>query len=224
MNHGPQVTETQQNTDLKFVNLVSNAKKIAIVPSKTAGIDAFSAACGLFKTLKSMEKGVYFIYTSKIPEGCNDLISSEELTSDVFERELLVSIDYSETPAAKVHYSTENDVLYLKVKPIDKNFNLSRVSAEIKGFDFDLVITVGATSLQDLGQIYNELQSDFDRATIVNIDNTELNTKYGSLNIIDSSVEGLSLLMLKKFTEWGFNVSKQVAKAFLTGISHRDAN
>jgi nanoRNase/pAp phosphatase (c-di-AMP/oligoRNAs hydrolase) len=212
MNHGPQTTEIQQNTDLKFVNLVSNAKKIAIVPSKIAGIDAFSAACGLFKTLKSIEKSVYFIYTSKIPEACNDLISSDELTSDVFERELLVSIDYSETPAAKVHYSTEDDVLYLKVKPIDKNFNLSRVSAEIKGFDFDLV------------QIYNELQSDFDRATIVNIDNTELNTRYGSLNIIDPLAEGLSLLMLKKFTEWGFNVSKQVAKAFLTGISHRDAN
>ena len=224
MNHGPQINEAQLNTGLKVPSLIEGAKKIAIIPSKIADVDAFAAACGIYKSLKSLEKNVSFVYTGKIPEACAELITTAELTSDVFERELLVSIDYSETPAAKVHYSTENDVLYLKVKPIDKNFDLSRVGASIRGFDFDLVITIGAQSLEDLGQIYSELHSEFDKSTIINIDNTELNTKFGKVNVIDSSVDGLSLLVFQKFIEWKYPVNKHIAKAFLTGISHRNTN
>jgi len=224
MNHGPQINVEQVNTDLEVTFLIEKAKKIAIIPSKVAGVDAFASACAVYKSLKALDKNVSFIYTGKIPESCVDLITPAELTSDVFERELLVSIDYSETPAAKVHYSTENDVLYLKVKPIDKNFDLSRVGAEIKGFDFDLVITLGVQSLEDLGQIYSELHTEFDKATIINIDNTELNTKFGKVNVIDNSVDGLSLLVFQKFIEWKYPVNKQIAKAFLTGISHRNTN
>jgi nanoRNase/pAp phosphatase (c-di-AMP/oligoRNAs hydrolase) len=202
--------------------LIANAAHIAIIPSKIAGVDAFSAACGLYRALKGADKQVSFIYTGKVPDGCTALISQDELTSDVFERELVVSIDYSETPAARVHYSTENDILYLKVKPIDKNFNLSRVNAQIKGFNFDLVITVGATSLEDLGQVYTELKDSFSSSSILNIDNTGLNKSYGKINVIDTSIDSLSLLILGKLVEWGYPLSQKAAKSLLTGITSRN--
>lgn len=206
----------------EIISAITGANHIAIIPSKVAGADAFSAACGLFRSLKAMEKNVSFVYTGKIPESCSDLISPDELTSDVFERELLVSIDYSETPAARVHYSTENDILYLKVKPIDKNFNLGRVKSEIKGFNFDLVITIGAQQMEDLGQIYSELKDSFSVSSILNIDNTSLNKSYGKLNVIDASIDSLSLLVLQKLVEWSFPLPKRTAKSLLTGITSRN--
>lgn len=217
-----QMNETKVNNDVSVKETINSAKKIAIIPSMIAGVDAFSAACGMYKSLKEIDKDVSFVYTAKIPDECMELISSEEITSDVFERELLVSIDYSETPAARVHYSTEGDVLHLKVKPIDKNFDLSRVTSTIRGFNFDLVITIGAQSLEDLGQIYSELETEFSNSKVINIDNTELNTYYGKLNVIDATVDGLSLLALQKFVEWKYPVSKKAATAFLTGITHRN--
>ena len=220
--HGPQLDAEQLNKNISITSLLDKANHVAIIPSKIAGVDAFCAACGIYRSLKTLDKEVSFIYTGKIPDACEGLISSDELTSDVFERELVVSIDYSETPAARVHYSTENDILYLKVKPIDKEFNLSRVHSEIKGFNFDLVITIGAQSLEDLGQIYTELGDSLDRSSVLNIDNTELNTKFGKINIVDASVDSLSLLVLKKFIEWKYPVNQRAAKSFLTGITSRN--
>lgn len=219
MNETQKTEQTYKKEEI--LSLIESANHIAVIPSKVAGADAFSASCGLYRSLKSMEKNVSLVYTGKIPDGCTDLISQDELTSDVFERELLVSIDYSETPAARVHYSTENDILYLKVKPIDKNFNLSRVKSEIKGFNFDLVITVGAQQLEDLGQIYTELKDSFSLSSILNIDNTSLNKNFGKLNIVDVAADSLSLLVLQKLVEWKYPLPKRSAKSLLTGITSR---
>jgi len=217
-------TTEKLNKNLEITSLIEGANHIAIIPSKVAGADAFSAACGIYRSLKSLEKQVSFIHTGKIPDACVDLIAADELTSDVFERELLVSIDYSETPAARVHYSTENDILYLKIKPIDKNFSLSRVKSEIKGFNFDLVITIGAQYLEDLGQVYTELKDSFSSSTILNIDNTSLNSNYGKFNLVDATMDSLSLLVLQKLVEWKYPMPKRTAKSLLTGITSRSVD
>jgi len=204
------------------VGIVNSSNKIAVIPSKTAGLDAFAAGVGLYKMLKKMEKNVSFVYTGSIPKGCEDLLPNEEISSDIFERELMVSINYSNTPAAKVHYSTENDVLYLKVKPIDKEFNLNRVKSQIRGFDFDLVFTVGAQEMRDFGQTYRELKEEFDSAKIINVDNTDKNARFGFINAVDPYASSLSLLMLRKSVEWKLNLGADAAKSFLLGISNKE--
>ena len=197
---------------------IDKANSIAIVPSKINGADAYSAGCGLYKSLKILDKKVSFIHTHKVPEGCEHLLTQEELINDIFERELHVSIDYSQTPAARVHYSTENDVLHLKVKPIDKNFDLSRVKATIKGFNFDLVIVIGATELEDLGQIYHELKESFNLSSIINIDHSSLNKHYGKVNLIDNTKDSISTLMLQTISKLNYPLTDNIAKCFLTGL------
>jgi nanoRNase/pAp phosphatase (c-di-AMP/oligoRNAs hydrolase) len=214
--------EDYKNVSRKVIELIEKAQKIAVVPSKVSGPDAFCAGVGLYHMLKEKEKNVFLIYTGKIPEGFEDLIKEEEITSDIFERNLAVSIDYSQTPAAKVHYSTENDVLSLKIGPVDKNFRLDRVRSEIKGFEFDLVFTIGASELEDFGQVYHELESEFQRAKIVNIDNTNYNSRFGSVSILDTLSDSLSLLVLQESVLWGLKVGKKAGKALLAGITHRE--
>lgn len=214
--------EDYKNGSKKVMELIEKAQKIAIVPSKVSGPDAFCAGVGLYHMLKEKEKNVSLIYTGKIPEGFENLIKEEEITSDIFERNLVVSIDYSQTPAAKVHYSTENDVLSLKIGPVDKNFRFDRVRSEIKGFEFDLVFTIGASELEDFGQVYHELESEFQRAKIVNIDNTDYNSRFGSVSILDTLSDSLSLLVLQESVLWGLKVGKKAGKALLAGITHRE--
>jgi len=214
--------EDYKNGSKKVVELIEKAQKIAIVPSKVSGPDAFCAGVGLYYMLKEKEKNVSLVYTGRVPEGFEDLIKEEEITSDIFERNLVVSIDYSQTPAAKVHYSTENDVLSLKIGPVDKNFRLDRVRSEIKGFEFDLVFTIGASELEDFGQVYHELESEFQRAKIVNIDNTDYNSRFGSVSILDTLSDSLSLLVLQESVLWGLKVGKKAGKALLAGITHRE--
>jgi nanoRNase/pAp phosphatase (c-di-AMP/oligoRNAs hydrolase) len=211
-----------ESSSKKALELIENAKHIAIVPSKVAGADAFSAAVGLYHMLCAKEKDVTLIYPGKIPDVCAGIIEKEQTTTDIFSRELMVTIDYSETPAAKVHYSTEADVLTLKVSPVNKHFDLSRVKSSIIGFDFDVVFTIGVLEAHDLGQTYIELQEEFRNAKVINIDNTDKNLKYGFINVIDSTADSLSMVIYKSAVQWGLVPNTKAAKALLTGMTYKN--
>lgn len=215
----------QENKDFNKENileLVKNAKHIAIVPSKIAGPDSFCAGAALYYMLRSAEKQVSFIYPGVIPEICNDLLPEEVIDSNTSHRKLSISVDYSDTPAARVEYSNDDNILKLLVSPIARNFNLDRVKAEIAGFDFDLVFMLGVQSLGDLGKTYTDLKAEFDKAKIINIDNTKMNTKFGHANILDVSADNLSMALFRLAPKLDLVPDIKAAKAILLGMTYRE--
>lgn len=204
----------------QIIELLKEANNIAVVPSKVAGVDAFAAGVGLYFMLKDLNKNVTVVYPGAKPEEFTDL-TDVNIASNVNQRELVVSVDYSGTEASKVHYSTENDILYLTVSPVSKDFELSKVKSEIKGHNFDLIITIGAQILDDFGQTFRELEGEFSKADILNLDNTERNQRFGTINIVDSNQDSLSLLVLSKALKWDLRLDSKAAEALLKGISRR---
>ena len=207
----------------QIVDLIRNANTIAVMPSKVAELDGFAAGVGLYLILKNLDKKVTLIYPGKHPEGFEQIISEPEITKNINQRELLVSIDYSDTPASKVHYSTENDVLNLRISPVNKDFDFKKVQTTMTGFDFDLVITIGAQLPEDFGRTYENLKEELSQAKIINLDNTDMNQRFGTINVVDASEDSLSLLVLNNAIKWGYKPSTKAARALLKGISHRDS-
>jgi len=204
----------------QILRLIEEAGSIAILPSKTAGIDSFSSAVGLYYMLKEEGKNVSIIYQGAIPEDFGS-VDDVEISNSSSSRELLVSVDYSGTSASKVNYSTENDVLHFSISPIDRDFDLSRVKSEIKGFDYDLIITLGAPSRNDLGKLLEDVGGGFGGVDILNIDNSERNQRFGNINVVDPSFDSISLLVLNHALKWNLAVSSKAAEALLKGISRR---
>ena len=204
----------------QIFELIKEAREIAILPSRVSSIDSFSASIGLYYALKEEGKNVCIIYPGSIPEGFGS-IEGINIKSSSSQRELVVSVDYSDTNASKVSYSTENDILRFSISPVDKNFDLSRVKAEIKGFDFDLVITVGAQSREDLGRSLEDITGDLGGPDILNIDNSERNQRFGNINIVRPEFESISLLVTNMIIKWGLNISSKTAEVLLKGISER---
>lgn len=204
----------------QIIELLKEANSIAIMPSKIVGIDAFSAAVGLYHLLKEEGRDVSIIYPGIAPEEFGN-VDDINMSSNSSKRELVVSVDYSGTDASKVNYSTENDVLHFSISPVDRDFDLSRVQSEIRGFDFDLIVTIGARSREDLGRNLEDAGGGFGGADILNIDNSDRNQRFGSINIIDSGCKSLSLLVLNTSVKWGLSVSGRAAEALLKGISRR---
>jgi len=204
--------------------LVEESKNIAIIPSKLAGLDAFCAGAALYHMLKTLDKNVSFLYTGKLPERSQNIISSEDITSNVGKRSLMVSIDYSGTEASKVRYSTEDDVLYLRISPISPDFNKeTKIKSRISGFDFDIIIVVGAQRVYDLGKMFDNLDTISKVSKIINIDNTEKNERFGFVNVIDNNVNSVSHLVMKKVDDWDLSISERAAKALLRGIISKEA-
>jgi nanoRNase/pAp phosphatase (c-di-AMP/oligoRNAs hydrolase) len=210
-------------TKSSMEQLIDLSKNIAVIPSQVAGYDAFAAALGLFFGLKEKEKNVSLIYPDLVPEGFKDLITDGELTNPSL-RELVVTIDYHDSPAQKVHYSTANDVLTLKISPVNSDFKAGNISAGIQTLGFDLIFVIGAQSKEDLGITYKNLENEFKAVKLVNLDHTGFNSRFGDINIVDPLMDNLSQLVLNFMVRAGFFISQKPAKALLRGISYRAVN
>lgn len=208
----------EHTTKTEIMDMLGKAQNVAILPStKTA--DALAAGIGLYHMLKNHGKNVDLIYSEAVPSMFKDLMNTEEIVTNTSERELIVSIDYSTTPAAKVHYSAEDEVLVLRLGPVQKNFDLENVHASILGFNYDLVITIGVPSLIELGKTYQDLKSEIHAAGILNIDVDKTNERFGALNVVETSAGNLSMLVYRKAQEWALVPSPLAAKALLTGLA-----
>lgn len=209
------------HNDEQAKNLIQNAKNIAIMPSKSGGLDCFSAAVGLYELLVAQDKSCKILYPGKFPEGADDITDENAVISSFTARELTVSIDFSGMHEAKAHYDVDGDTLNLKLGPVSKDFDPElRVRSKLHmGFDYDLIITIGAWELEDFGYVYDELSYEFTKTTILNIDNSNKNTRYGSVNIIDPQAESLTLLILRKAPFWELELNKKAAHILLSSIS-----
>jgi len=205
-------------------NLINDAKTIAIVPSKIAGADSFTAAAGLYYMLLDQDKDVYFVHQGPVPKPAQGLIDDDRISASVGQRELLVAIDYSETNAGQAHYVTENDVLQIRIGPVAKDFDFDeRIKASLTGFDFDLIVVIGAQVTSDLGSTYTQLKNEFEEAKVINIDNTKRNKNFGDLNIVDDEAVTLSSLLFSRAALWGLVPNEKSARALLTGMTYRNS-
>jgi len=213
----------EKNVKNKIAGLIEESQNIAVMPSKVAGMDAFGAGVALYHMLKELDKNVSFIYPGKPPEKAENLIKPEDITNNVKNRSLLVSIDYSDTDATKVNYSTDNDILYLTINPIPDDFDKNaKIKSRITGFDFDIIFVVGAQNVSDLGSTFRNLDSASKTSKIINVDNTEINERFGFVNIVDNSVNSVSQLIMEKVSDWKLNINQKAAKALLEGIIARE--
>ena len=204
----------------KIKQTIREAKDIVIMPSKVAGIDSFAAGVGLYRALKKQGKNVTLVYPGLAPEEFGS-VEGLEIIPNTGKRDLLVSVDYSGTEASKVNYSTTDDVLHFSIGPVDKDFDLSRVKAEVRGLNFDLIITIGVQYPEDLGRSFADITGEFRKVEVINIDNTEKNQRFGDINIVNPSVESLSLLTLNTLASCELNIDSEAAEALLKGVSKR---
>ena len=201
-------------------HLIEESKNIGVLACREAGLDAFCAAVALFNMLKSKGKTVSFIFPGELPESVKDLITADNVVSDLKSRNLIVSVDYSGTKADKVKYNTENSILTFRLGPITGDFDvMSRVSAKVASFDFDLTFVIGAPTLEDLGETYQTISNELHASKIINIDNSKRNNRFGIVNIIDLEIDSISLLIFQKAVDWRLHPNKDAAKALLKGMS-----
>ncbi len=200
--------------------LISEAKNIAVIPSKIAGLDAFAAGAALTQILKDADKTVHFIYPGELPEGAENLISPLDIVNTLQERDLVVMVNYQGTQVDSVKYNTEDNILTFRLGPIPADFDVNaHVRSKVSSYDFDLCFVIGAQNLENLGSTYEILQDEFRQSKIVNIDITKSNVRFGVVNIIEPEVDGLSYLIFQKAPIWNLKVPKTAALSLLKGMS-----
>lgn len=201
-------------------SLVAAAKNIAIVSGRQ-GTDGVAAAIAISEYIKDkFNKTPVVIYPFDSGEFNNELLMIENVIDGLEPVSLKISLNYEGTNIESVDYRKEDDSkLILEIKPVERDFDMERIKYELNGTTYDLVITIGAKNLSDLGDFYTKNKGELEKASVINIDNSINNENFGKLNIVSPEAANLSTLVLTKFGEWGYTTSKAAAKSLLIGLN-----
>ena len=82
-----------------------------------------------------------------------------------------------------------------------------------------LIITLGALRLEDLGSAYSQNQAELTKNAILNIDNHNENTHFGTLDVIDPKAASLCEMIFYKLAQWEMRPTPTAAKWLSQGLS-----
>ena len=205
----------------QIFNQIEKSSNILIIFSSHQGEDALSSALALFLFLKKANYKVDIVgeKTKKIG-SFSFLPEYSAISENLYNlRRFIVSVDISQAKVSQIKYSVDNNKLNFIISPLDGWFKPKDVSSRADQFKYDLIITIGVSELESLGEIYDKNIEFFYKTTIVNIDNQANNESFGQINFIDlnaaSRAEIIFYLLKNKKEEL---IDEDIATCLLSGI------
>ncbi|MFA6466712.1 MAG: hypothetical protein WCV71_02530 [Patescibacteria group bacterium] len=126
-----------------------------------------------------------------------------------------IILDISQTKVKQFSYDISGDQLLIDIVPDNGVFNSQDVKTDRGEYKYDLIIVLGADSLESLGSIFFENRHFFHSKPILNIDTSVLNENYGQLNIIEPSVTSIAEVSHQILQA---NINQEIATCLLAGM------
>jgi hypothetical protein len=149
-------------------------------------------------------------------------VGVDKITSSLGSSEgknLVIAFPYEEGSIEKVSYNIDGGYFNLVIEPREGYPLITQDSLRysFSGGTTDLIVTVGVSSIETLGQIYQANSALFQEKTVVSIDTNSAMTPFGKTTIVDPAVT-LSELMLDILTQMGATIDPDTATNLLMGI------
>lgn len=210
-----------EKNKVQIIDFFNANKSFGIVLPRLSNIDLQASAIALFLALAKNEKELSIISNSSLQTELGFLSHGIELKQTVpngSSFEIVVSNEHAK--ADQLSYQVEDDGLHIFLQA--KNGKLSASDVKInEGQDgLDALIILGATSPEDLGNIYSDNTELFFKIPKLVIDNNLENTYFGNLNLVEVTSSSLGEivagLLLSSEHQW---IDENVATALLTAIT-----
>jgi hypothetical protein len=217
-----------QLTDLK--NQLASAKRVLIALPAQTTIDKVAAALTLMLTLKASGKETVTLTTDTLKVSHTNLFGIGEIKSTLPQSS---SGNFIVTLEGVVDTTTNTVPALEKLDwyPEGKNLNLVFHTTQGQKFEpfnlthkyeggnsFDLIFVIGASSLNDLGEIYSQNNALFTGKIIINLDNSPTNTNFGTINILDQQARTISEMIFQVLQGLGLSLDADSATNLVSGI------
>ncbi len=212
--------------------VLQSAQNILVAVPAEADLDQLAAGLALFLSLQQVDKNADMVSAGTIKVGHTILFGVGQMQNQlppsssgdlIITLAGVVSADAEGKPTVpaleKLDYYPEGADLNLvfKVLPGQK-FEPSAITPHYKSSGYDLIFVVGAPALTALGSIYNTRTESFSGAHIVNIDNKQTNTQFGTSNVVDPTSTTVSETMTAVLPALDLPLEGDIATNILTGI------
>lgn len=203
----------------QIIAKISQVKSILIVATGSNG-DSLAAALALRSFLKKLEKEVTLLSHAQIPSRFDFLPESSEVVRRIdLTRSLVINVATKKTEVAELSYKKNPEQLSIFIKPVKGEFTPGDVTFDALSFPFELVILVGISNLEQLGEFYSQNAQLFFQTPLLNIDFRGSNENYGQLNMVDLTATSNSEIILDLINKFeGSLIDENIATQLLAGI------
>lgn len=208
---------------------IDAAQDILITIPSAGSQDTVSSGLALYLALSSQGKRVSIASPDQMTVEFNRLVGVDKISQTISGgngKNLVISFPYQEGSIEKVSYNIENDIFNLVIEPREGypmvTQDMMRYSNS--GGNTDTIICIGASSLTDLNNLYNNNQGLFSGKNLINIDTNPLNQRFGKVNLVDPQSSSISEMIVSLFSTFGLSMDADIATNIYSGISAGSQN
>ena len=200
--------------------ILSPAQTFAVFLPTNLNTDKVAAALALFLSLKKAGKQVDIVCAAPMIVEYSSLVGIDKISQKTGGRNLMISFDYREGSIEKVSYHIENNKFNLVIQPKEGRPPLSTktINYTYSGSQADVILTVGASSLENLGNLYFENKNIFEESQVVNLDINAQNSQFAKVNLVNSQMSSLSELVTLMLSSLNLPIDEDIASNLLLGI------
>jgi len=209
-----------QNTLNRIAEILTKSKSGVIIIPQNPTIDALAASTSLYLALIKTGKNVSLASSTK-PQ--TDLAAGDKFQTNIGAGgdSLMISFPYTDGAIDKVDYNIQGESFNLIITPRQgyQKLNPNQVSYSYTGGTVDFIIVIDSPSLNSLGSIYSDNQSQFTGRDIINIDRHLTNAYFGTVNFVDKTISSISELILKVLQSLKLEIDRDMATNLYAGIA-----
>lgn len=211
----------QKSPKAQTIGLLKQAKEILIVGPKKWDADAAAGVIALHTVLKKCGKTSIAIAPDEMPRQLRFLLGSDSVAQTLGSgNDFVISIATKSSKIKNVH-ATEHEGIVDLVMQTDGIIDPSDIHFKQYTEHFDLIVTLGADSLEDCGKFFQEHAQLFTETPLINISVSATNEFFGRVNYVDASASAVcELLMEIIHTESDFEkcLNDELSTVILAGI------
>ena len=199
---------------------IKKAGKILIALPEALSADSLASGLALRAFLSKQQKDVILGSSGQVPDNMKFLPGSNDVRSSIAAgKSLVVTLDTSIKKLDEISYETKDEKVEIFLKPKDGEFTAEDISFSRDKFPLDLVITLEAKSLEDLGKLYEQNTDLFFETPKINIDNQSGNEYFGAINLVDVTATSAAEILTGLFGQYEQQlIDEDVATCLLAGI------
>ncbi|MCX6724689.1 MAG: hypothetical protein NTV20_01145 [Candidatus Shapirobacteria bacterium] len=205
---------------------LSTAHNLMIVLPMSLNQDKVASALALYLSLRKTNRQVNIVCSRPMIVEYSSLVGVDKIKNKLGGRNLVVSFDYLEESIEKVSYNIENNKFNLVVQPKEGYPPLSteKIQYSYFGEQADMIFIIGASSLEDLGEIYSDHKTFFQEGNTVNVNISQASKPFAKINLINSQMASFGEFITFFLSTLKMPVDEDIASNLLLGIEKATDN
>jgi nanoRNase/pAp phosphatase (c-di-AMP/oligoRNAs hydrolase) len=207
-------------TEQQIFDQLQKANRVLIALPESLTADSLASALALKLFLAKLDKEADVISSGPVPKSLHFLPGFPSVNSDLSNgKSLVVVLNTATKKLEELSYQATEDKVSIFLKSKGEIFTPEDISFGADKAPVDVVVILGAKSLEDLGKLFEKHTDLFFETPKINIDNKAGNEYFGSINFVDVTASSVAEILATLFEKYEKQlVDEDMATCLLTGI------